>query len=632
MHYTYWNRNSLVWIALLSWISIGIMLELNSLSGAEPEPLAVNAAAVQYRISFREATSHRVEIELSTETAGKSEIELMMPVWTPGSYLVREYARQVEQISAANGVTNASLAIRKSDKNHWVVSCDGATEVNVRYSLYCREMSVRTNWVESDFAFLTGAATFLTRSDMLNHPHHVRIDALPNWPNIATSLKATNPRDPWSRTAKNFDELVDSPIAIGNIDIQTFEIGGATHHLATVGADGLWDTATAVKDVAKIVEHEQNFWKQTPYQEYWFINLATEAGGGLEHDNSCVLMTGRWSQRQKSKYQDWLSLVAHEFFHTWNVRRLRPKALMQYDYNHEQYMQELWIAEGLTSYYDELIIARTGQIKPKEYLDRLSKGIASVQAAPGRMTQSLSDSSFDTWIKFYRPDENANNSRVSYYAKGELIGLLLDVEIRSKTNHQKSLDDVMRLLWKDHRELGYSNEDFAKIVGKVSGTSYDSWLAKALDSTEELDYSKLLNVVGLEWKSRDPDKDKDAVTSDKPPFGNVYVGMDLKLDQGRTMIDKVSRGSPAGVAGIQSGDELIGFDGYRVGQENWSDRLSFYRPGEVRICLISRRGKLVELPVKLGSMPEKLWTLVRVAEPTDEQEKAWKSWLQLPSK
>ena len=592
-------------------------------------------ASVQYRLSFRQADTHRVDIELSIPTDGKEQIELMMPVWTPGSYLVREYARQVEQITAYNGLNQQELDIRKSDKNHWLVACQSAEEVVVRYSLYCREMSVRTNWVERDFAFLTGAATFLTRSDMLDHPHLVRVDALPNWPNVATSLREWKPNDPWTRIASSFDELVDSPIVLGAIDIQSFECGDAKHHLATLGGETFWDTPSAVKDVAKIVETEQKLWGDIPYGEYWFLNLATESGGGLEHDNSCVLMTGRWTQRQKSKYLDWLGLVSHEFFHTWNVRRLRPKVLMQYDYNNEQYTQELWVAEGITSYYDDLIVARAGLFKPKEYLDRVSKSIASVQTAPGRLVQSLRDSSFDSWIKFYRPDENANNSRISYYVKGSLVGMLLDTKIRSNTNDQKSLDDVMRLLWKTHRETGYTNEDFAAAVAEVSDDSVKGWLEQLLDSTNELDYDELLEWYGLEWKLPDSDKEKDKDKEkesavERPAFGNIYVGLDLKAEQGRAMVDKVTRDSPASMSGILVGDELISFDGFRITTEGWNERLNLYKPDDVCKCLVARRGKILELPIRLAAQPENGWTLVRVAKPTEDQEAHWRSWLHMP--
>ena len=587
--------------------------------------------AVQYRLSFRQADSHRVEIELSVPTDGKPEIELMMPVWTPGSYLVREYARQVEQIAAFDGRTNASLLVTKKDKNHWMVRTAGSSELVVRYSLYCHEMSVRTNWVEKDFAFLTGAATFITRSDMLANPHVVRVDALPNWPKIATSLVASDVRDAWTRTAANFDQLVDSPILLGTIDVQTVEVGGAKHHLATLGGESFWDTKSAVKDVAKIIATEQAFWQETPYTEYWFLNLATEAGGGLEHDNSCVLMTGRWTQRQRPKYVDWLGLVSHEFFHTWNVRRLRPKVLQHYDYNSEQYIQELWIAEGITSYYDELFVARSGLSKPKEYLERLSKNIAAVQNAPGRLGQSLTESSFDAWIKFYRPDENANNSRISYYLKGALVGALLDAEIRSQSKGEKSLDDVMRMLWKTRRETGYTNEDFADAVAQVSGQSYSDWLREALESTQELNFDRMLSLYGLEWKAKDADKEasKEPPT-DKPMFGGVYVGLDLLAQPGRAMVDKVTRNSPASAAGINAGDELIGFDGFRVTSETWTDRLNAYRPNDVCKCLIARRGKILELSIQLAGEPENSWKLARLAKPTEDQEKHWRSWLNQP--
>ena len=618
-----------IWFAGMWFVGVRFagMEHANGASLGMVETVEDKRSTVQYRLSFRQAETHRVEIEVSVPTDGKPEIEFMMPVWTPGSYLVREYSRQIEQISAVDGKTNAPLTVKKKDKNHWLVNCVGAQEVTARYTLYCHEMSVRTNWVERDFAFLTGAATFVTRSDMLDHPHVVHIDALPNWPKVATSLPANSDRDPWTRRAENFDELVDSPIMLGTIDIQTFEVGGCKHHLATLGGEPFWDTATAAKDVAKIVEIEQAFWQETPYKEYWFLNLVTESGGGLEHDNSCVLMTGRWSQRQKTKYVDWLSLVSHEFFHAWNVRRLRPKVLQQYDYNNEQYFHELWVAEGITSYYDELFVVRSGLNKATDYLDKLGKNIAAVQNAPGRLSQSLADSSFDAWIKYYRPDENANNSRISYYLKGALIGALLDVEIRAKTNGTKSLDDVMRQLWKSHRNSGYTNDDFSKIVSEVANESYADWLAQSLETTKELDFSKMLDWYGLEWKKREADKD---APSDKPVFGNVYVGMDLSPLQGKAMVDKVALNSPAAQAGFNAGDEFISFDGFRISAETWTERLNSYRANDVGKCLVARRGKMVELTLRLASEPAINWKLARVTKPTDDQEKHWRSWLNLP--
>lgn len=595
----------------------------NVANAAEPAP-------IQYRLSFRNAETHRVDVELSVPTDGQPTVKLMMPVWTPGSYLVREYARQVEQIAARDAVSNGILRVTKTTKNHWEVECAGSAEVVVTYSLYCREMSVRTNWIERDFAFLTGAATFITRADALARPHVVRFDALPHWPDIATSLAAVSEREPMVRMAKSFDELVDSPVVLGKIDVRTFDVGGAKHHLATVAGDSFWNTETAAADVAKIVETEQKFWGVVPYQDYWFLNLATESGGGLEHDNSCVLMTSRWAQRSKAKYQDWLGLVSHEFFHAWNVRRLRPRTLKSYDYDQEQYFRELWVAEGITSYYDNLLLARSGLCTPKEYLDRLGKNIASVQNAPGRLVQSLNDSSFDSWVKFYRPDENAGNSRISYYLKGALVGLLLDAEIRLRSGNTNSLDDLMRQLWARCKETGYDNNDIATIASELAGSPMHEWLNKQIDTTNELDYARALECWGLEWQKKEKGKD-DKKEDGKPAFGNVYVGADIKATAGAAMVDKVNRDTPASAAGMNAGDELISFDGYRVTAENWSERLNVYRPGDRCKILVARRGKILELVLELEKQPEVSWNLVRTEKPTEAQTKSWNHWLAIPA-
>jgi predicted metalloprotease with PDZ domain len=579
-------------------------------------------APVQYRISFRQAENHRCEIEVSVPTEGAESVEFMMPVWTPGSYLIREYARQIETIQARDSVTNQALELTKTTKNRWKVVSKGVNELSVRYTLYCRELGVRTNWIERDFAFLTGAATFLTPVDRLSRKHLVRIESLPHWPQIATSL-AKSEEDSWTRIAGSFDELVDSPILIGDIDIQSFDAGGAKHHLATIGTDGLWNTSKAAEDVKKIVETEQAFWGAVPYKEYWFLNLATESGGGLEHDNSTVLMTSRWAMKQKAKYTDWLGLVSHEFFHTWNVRRLRPKVLMQYDFEGEQYTRELWVAEGVTSYYDDLLLARSGLCSPKDYLDRISKGITGVQTAPGRLVQPLSESSFDTWVKFYRPDENANNSRISYYTKGSIVAMLLDAEIRSATKNQKSLDDVMRSLWRDHLQTGYTTADVLKAANAASGKDLSDWFHRSIETTEDPDFTTFLNWYGLEWKPKESPDSKD---KPQPP----YLGMDVSNQLGKAMVDKVTKDSPAAQAGINVGDEMIALEGYRIGAENLSERVSLYELGTTLECVIARRGKLMQLKLKLAPQPSQSWTLQRVAKPTDEQESHWKDWLRIP--
>lgn len=585
--------------------------------------VAVTAEPImQYSIQFNDAPRHTIDIEMLIPTDSKPEIELMMPTWTPGSYLIREYARNIEEIHAYQISDGSLLPIQKSEKNRWKVQTNSQPQVLVRYRLYCREMSVRTNWVEKDWALLTGAGTFLTVPELQSQPHKVRLHLPDGWPDVATSLKTTSTQDAYTLEAANYDELVDSPILLGTVRQETITAGGTDHRLATVADEHQWDTRKAAADAAKIIEQQQKFWGVVPYENYVFLNVAAESGGGLEHDNSCVLMTGRWQQKKRDSYIGWLSLVSHEFFHAWNVRRLRPKVLKDYDYEREQLFDELWIAEGITSYYDDLFVMRSGLMTSDEYLERLSKTIGGMQATPGRQVQNLVDSSRDAWIKLYRPDENSSNSRISYYVKGAVVAALLDAQIRIKTGGQRSLDDVMRRLWQDHLELGYTQADFNKIVADIAGPEVVSWLDNCIRTTDELDYSPLLHAYGLQFK-----QPKTPSPDDKQ---EVHFGADAAVTDGRLMIKRIQRESPAHKAGLNVDDEWLAINNFRIGSD-WSDRLSHYQPDDEIEVLLSRRGKLLRVPVRLAIKPIANWKLEPAKEPTAEQKAALTQWLQLPA-
>lgn len=577
---------------------------------------------IQYSIHFNDAPRHTIDIEMLIPTEGKSEVELMMPTWTPGSYLIREYARNIEEIHAYQVSDGLPLTLQKKEKNRWVVHTNSQPQVMIRYRLYCREMSVRTNWVEKDWALLTGAGTFITVPSLQQHAHKVRLHLPDGWENVATSLTTISTQDAYTVEAKNYDELVDSPILLGALRQETIEAGGTSHRLVNVADEHLWDMKKAATDSAKIIEQQQKFWGVVPYENYVFLNVAAESGGGLEHDNSCVLMTSRWQQKKRDSYIGWLSLVSHEFFHAWNVRRLRPKVLKNYDYENEQIFDELWIAEGITSYYDDLFVARSGLMTAEEYLERLSKTIGGMQGTPGRNVQSLIDSSRDAWIKLYRPDENSSNTRISYYVKGAVVAALLDAQIRQKTNHQRSLDDVMRRLWQDHLETGYTQEDFNKIVHDIAGPEVVTWLQHCISTTDELDYAPLLNAYGLQFK-------QPKIPAAGEPL-DVFLGADASLTDGRLMIKRIMRDSPAHKAGLNVDDEWLAINNFRVGSD-WNDRLSHYQPDDEVELLVARRGKLVRVPVRLGVKPAANWKLESIKEPSAEQKAAFANWLQLPT-
>lgn len=678
---------SIILTAIVFWLS---PLNSNAQSTAVPQRQANEKPALQYQVDLSDAKNHYVQVKLDVPATGKTT-ELMMAVWTPGSYLVREYAKHIDSmtVTADDGT---KLEFAKTRKNRWLVQTPKVKRISVSYRLYCNELSVRTNWLDRQFAVLTGAATFMTVPSMLKKPHEVQLVMPTGWTRSATSLNVTG-KQAHTFLAENFDELVDSPIVAGNIDIFPFSVGGVPHQLVNVGDTGYWDGTQAATDLTRVVAEQQKLWGVVPYDRYLFLNIICESGGGLEHNNSTLIMASRWSFRDKMRYKSWLSLASHEFFHTWNVRRLRPKSLVQYDYENEVYTESLWIAEGITSYYQDLVLVRAGLLTQSEYLSKLSANIESVQRSSGRNLQSLSDSSYDAWIKFYRPDENSSNTSVDYYSKGAVVAFLLDAKIRKLTRGKKSLDDVMRTMFESYAETGYTVADFRETASQVAETDLTDWFHTAVDSTNELDYQDVLalglQVPGVgqrelaiankpkqddapktnskpksepkstrkpssktttelkpkpkpsvaEPKSAGDPKSVDATSSksavagkkpaeEKPPQGRPWLGIQTGESGGRVTIVRVERDSPATAVGLNTGDEIIAIDGYRVAALD--GRLSLYEVGQEIKLLISRRDQLIEMPIKIGTKTAIDWQLKLNTKPNKRQISQLNAWLQIP--
>ncbi len=582
------------------------LLLLGSAHAAEP---------IRYTLSFPAPHTHYIEVEASYPTGGAAEIELMMAVWTPGSYLVREYSRHLE------GVRVGAKRVEKVRKNRWRVTAKG-DRVTVHYRVYAREMTVRTNWVDAELAMLNGAPTFLTLADGKARPHDVFIRPAKGWKRSITALPKHPSRKRHRYRARDYDQLVDSPILVGNPTVRSFEAGKKRHTFAVVGEADVWDVDRAVKDVAKIVRAEQAFWGSVPYERYLFMNLLVESGGGLEHLDSTLMLGSRWAQRKPQSYRDWLGLVSHEFFHTWNVKRLRPAELGPFDYENEVHTRMLWVAEGVTSYYDDLLLRRAGLLDDAQYLETLSKQIASVQKTPGRLVRSLEEASYDAWIKFYRPDENSRNVSVSYYRAGAVVSFLLDAHIRNRTNGARTLDDVMRAAYQRFAsERGYTPTQFHAIATEIAGVDLTDWFRRHTGTPGEVDYTEALKLYGLRFKApkeRSPTKGE---KSPKPEAG--WLG--AKLDGANTR--EVPRGTPAHAAGLNVGDELIGVGQHRVRPDTWIDQLSRHRPGEKLSLLISRRGRLRRVEVTLGTTPTDMWQLEPDPQATQAQQASRKSWL-----
>lgn len=583
----------------------------------ETAPAAAQSDPIRYTLRFPAPHTHYVEVEAVYPTGGRPEVDLFMAVWTPGSYLVREYERHVENVTAS-GPGGARLGVAKTRKNRWRIQTGGAPSVTLNYRVYGREMTVRNNWIEAGFAMINGAPTFITLADRTPRPHEVRVELPAGWRTAATPLMPV-PGAANTFRAADFDELVDSPMIAGTPVIREFEVAGKKHYLVLEGDPSFFDADRAAADAKKIVEAGGAVMGRYDYPHYYFLTLVTDSGGGLEHKNSTMLMAGRYTTRNHRSYHGWNGLVAHEYFHNWNVKRLRPIELGPFDYENEVHTRGLWIAEGFTDYYGGLLLPRAGLSTRDEYLDDLSNQIEAVQNTPGRLVTPVGSASFDTWIKQYRPDENTANTSVNYYPKGAVIAFLLDAKIRMATGGAKSLDDGVRLAYQRYSgEKGYTLDEFYQTMSEVAGVDLAPWFHEVVDTTHELDYSEALAYFGLRFR---PVETKNA---------RAWLGMNTRTDNGRLIVTQVRRGTPVYDAGLNVDDEILAIDDVRVRADGLTSRLEQYKPGDTVTLLVARRDRLTRLPVTLGAEPGRPWRLEVAPEATPEQKARFASWTGLP--
>jgi len=571
---------------------------------------------VRYTVSFPAPLTHYVEVEATYPTDGQPSIDLMMPVWTPGSYLVREYSRNVEALTAT-GSNREPLRVEKTRKNRWRVQTKGARSIDVHYRVYAHELSVRTNWVDDEYALLNGAPTFITPLAMLNRPHEVRVVLPGAWSRSVSPMPAG--AAPNSFRAADYDTLVDSPIVCGNPAIYDFTVAGKPHYLVDIAERGVWDGKRAVQDLATIVQKTTDFWGFVPYDSYYFFNIIGGNGGGLEHKSSTVLNPKRESTGTREDYLAWLSTASHEFFHAWNVKRLHPIELGPFDYENEVYTRSLWFVEGVTDYYADLQIRRAEISTIDEYLAALSAEIARLQTTPGRFIQPAEQASYDAWIKYYRPDENSINTSISYYTKGLVIGFLLDAKIRHLTNGARSLDELMRSMYQRFSgPYGFTPDDLrtaaVEIVGAAHGPELRRWFEKTLETTDELDYAEALDWYGLQFTA-----------APGPP--RTSLGIRTEVENQRTIVTELRRGSPAAEAGMMLDDQIIAINDVPVSQGELVAALAKIGAGNKARITIARRGIARALDVTLAADPAQAWSVAVRSNSTAAQTQHRDRWL-----
>jgi len=557
---------------------------------------------IEYRLDARDPNTHVIHVTL-TIARPAAEQRLSLPVWIPGSYLVREFARHLSGLSATQG--GRDIALQQLDKATWLAPSSGRGALVVSYRVYAFDTSVRAAFLDANRGFFNGTSVFLRVEGAEDQPHRVELRKLPAGWQVGTALPALKV-DAAGRgvyEAAGYDELVDHPVELGRFWRGRFDARGVPHEYIVAGALPDFDGERLLADAKRICEAQIDFWhgstpsrggsgssKKPPFQRYVFLhNLVEEGHGGLEHRASTALISPRRDMPQRGKrdtsdgYVNLLGLISHEYFHTWNVKRLRPAEFARYDYTQENYTGLLWFFEGFTSYYDDAFLLRTGLIDAGRYLKLVARTVSGVLALPGRKVQSVAQSSFDTWVKYYRADENTPNATISYYTKGSLVALALDLTLRAEG--RGTLDDVMRALWAASGGGPIAEAQIAAALKQVGGRSYARELAAWVHGTDDLPLPALLQHAGVDWTT-------DAAT--------LAQRLGVRVNESAltgVKVSQVLRGGAAEAAGLSAGDELLAVAGWRV--RRLEDALRVITAGVPAALLVVRDQRVLTLGLVL---------------------------------
>jgi predicted metalloprotease with PDZ domain len=596
-----------------------------------------------YRIRPDRPEAHVFAVDLVVPCSTSDLLELSMPAWIPGSYMIRDFARNIVWIAASDSM--GPIQLDKLDKQTWRLAPRGDS-VTLSYHVYAWELSVRSAHLDATHAYFNGPSLFLRVLGLDDVPCRVELAPPPgegycDW-RVATSLERMDaePRGFGSYRARDYEDLIDHPVEMGSFSLIRFSVRDVPHRMAITGRHRT-DETRLERDLEQICETHASMFGELPIDRYLFLVTAVGDGyGGLEHRFSTSLLCSRDELPRLGEstvtpgYRRFLGLCSHEYFHLWSVKRIRPKAFMENGLDREVHTRLLWAFEGITSYYDELALVRSGCIDEKSYLELLAETVTRVMRNPGRLVQTLAESSFDAWTKFYKQDENAPNAIVSYYGKGALVALALDLTIRSETGGAKSLDDVMRVLWERHGkpELGVPERGVEDLAKEVTGLDLDGFFERALDSTEDLDLVGLLETVGVGLRLRPSRGPKDlggvaGEVKDEPPRSDL--GMRLKPGVAEPIVDVVLADSPAQQAGFAPGDTLIALDGIRIQSEKLDDMLAGVPEGGETVIHAFRRDELMELRVHPRPAPADTCELCIRSDFPDEFRARRADWLGL---
>jgi len=591
---------------------------------------------IRYQITSRNPGSHYFDVSISIDNPDPAGQQLRLPNWIPGSYMIRDFARNLLDLRACNQA--GELVIEQIDKSNWrVATCSG--ELSVEYKVYAKDLSVRAAHLDHSHGYYNGSSVFVEIVGQGDQPCEVLIEkpdaaCCADW-QLATSLKRKQAEvyGFGLYEALDYDDLIDHPVEMSAFTRITFQACGVPHDIILTGRFEC-DQVRLAADLKTICEHHIRFFGEpAPMDYYQFqVMVVGEGYGGLEHRASTSLIASRASLPKPGQtgvdddYRDFLGLCSHEYFHTWNVKRIKPEVYRPYALQHEVYTDLLWAFEGITSYYDDLGLRRSGLIEAESYLELLAQTMTRVQRGLGRSRQSAAESSFNAWTKFYKQDENAANAIVSYYAKGCLIAACIDLKMRELTDGQKSLDDVMRRLWQDYREQGKGVEPdrIQQLVSEITGIDLESFLDELIYGTSELPLPELLASVGIEVVQRVAKNAQDKGGKDiEGELPGVDFGAMLKDGEAGLVIQRVVEAGAAQSGGLSAGDQIIAVDGLKLNLGQFENKILRGNEGDVWQVHAFRRDELYQFDIVLQAAAETTFVL----KITNQHQPACKAWL-----
>ncbi|MFT6244933.1 MAG: putative metalloprotease with PDZ domain [Salibacteraceae bacterium] len=574
------------------------------------------AQNIKYNLKMPKPQNHYFNVEMELDGFKEKELNVKMPIWAPGSYLAREFAKHVNLVKAFDGNGNA-IEVVKTNKNTWCVKKGKAKKVIVKYEVYSFELTVRTSFLDLTHGFVSGSGVFMYVSAYKAKKGQVEVFPHESFSTITTALKQSQGAAAGSESTlfdfENYDQLVDCPMEIGNQETFSFMAAGIKHNVA-IYARGNHDIELLKVDMARVVETATAIFGQNPNEEYTFIiHNVVDGQGGLEHVNSTVLSTNRW--RYQNDYKGFLKLVAHEYFHLWNVKRIRPVELGPFNYDAENYTSLLWVMEGFTSYYEKMILLRSGIWSEEEFLNGMFGSLNYVEGSVGTRIQPVAHASFDAWIKAYRPNENSGNTTMSYYSRGSVVAMLLDAKIIKKYDGKKCLDHFMQKVYEVYYEKkgrGFSESEFKKELEDFLGENMDQFYADYINGTKVPNYDDVFSSIGLKVNYAGVSK--------------VDAGVSLSESGGKVEIRSIRSNSPIEEAGLSVNDEIVGANGIRVNKSTLESFFAGMSTGDEMEILFARGDELFSTGLKMTEYEKPHYQYSKI-EGNDVLERLFNYWL-----